>query len=69
MTQIHVFLFVTSCPPILRMVSKCVLKIVGLVLAMLEILVVLTRKQVERRTATAATALQAIFVSINVDQE
>ena len=36
---------------------------------MLEILVVLTRKQVERRTATAATALQAIFVSINVDQE
>ena len=51
------------------MVSKCVLKIVGLVLAMLEILVVLTRKQVERRTATAATALQAIFVSINVDQE
>ena len=49
--------------------SVNVLKIVGLGLAMLEILVVLARRQVERRPATAATALRAIFVSTNVDQE
>jgi hypothetical protein len=34
---------------------------------MLEILVVLARRQVERKTA-AATAIQAIVVSTNVDQ-
>ena len=33
-----------------------------------EILVVLARRQVERRTATAVTAFQATFVSTNVDQ-
>ena len=36
---------------------------------MLEILVVLARRQVERRTATAATAIQANFVSTNVDHK
>ena len=36
-------------------------------LAMLEILVVLARKHVERKTA-AATAGQAVVVSTNVDQ-
>jgi hypothetical protein len=44
-----------------------VLKIVAGELAMLEILVVLARRQVDWRTATAATAYQAIFVSTNVD--
>ncbi len=37
-------------------------------LNMLEILVVLARRHVERRTA-AATSLQATFVSTNVDQK
>jgi hypothetical protein len=46
-----------------------VLKIVAGKLAMLEILVVLARRQVEWRTATAATALQAVFVSIIVEQQ
>jgi hypothetical protein len=45
---------------------KNVLKIVAGELNMLEILVVLARRNVERRTA-AATALQATFVSTNVD--
>ena len=62
------FLFVISCPPIIRMAGKGnnVLKIVAGELAMLEILVVLARRQVDWRTATAATANQAIFVSTNV---
>ena len=46
-----------------------VLKIVTGESAILEILVVLARRQVEWRTATAATAIQANFVSTNVDQK
>jgi hypothetical protein len=62
------FLFVISCPPSSEWLIN-VLKIVAGELNMLEILVVLARRHVERRTATAATAFQATFVSTNVDQK
>jgi hypothetical protein len=68
MTQIHVFLFVTSCAPSSEWVIN-VLKIVAGELAMLEILVVLARRHVEWRTATSATTPQIIFLSTNFDQE
>ena len=46
-----------------------VLKIVAGKLAMLEILVLLAIRQVEQRTAKAATAFQAIYVSPNVEAQ
>ena len=60
------FFFVILPPPSSEWLLN-VLKIAARELAMLEILVVLVRRHVGRKTA-AATTIHSIFVSTNVDQ-